>query len=94
MLFVVSGGMFAVFFFATLYVQRSCTSRPVQAGLGFLPLTAAIIGASALAQQLIARIRGAHSRARRHDDRRVGLCCCRAPRRTAHTSPTSSRASS
>jgi EmrB/QacA subfamily drug resistance transporter len=54
-LFVVSGGMFAVFFFETLYVQGILHLSPVQAGLGFLPLTAAIIGASAVAQQVIAR---------------------------------------
>jgi len=54
-LFVVTGGMFAVFFFETLYVQGILHLSPVQAGLGFLPLTAAIIGASAVAQQVIAR---------------------------------------
>ena len=53
---VVTGGMFAVFFFATLYVQQILHLSPVQAGLGFLPLTAAIIGASALAQPLIGRV--------------------------------------
>jgi MFS family permease len=47
--------MFAVFFFETLYVQGTLHLSPVQAGLGFLPLTAAIIGASAVAQQVIAR---------------------------------------
>ncbi len=52
---VVSGGMFAVFYFATLYVQEILHLSPVQAGAGFLPLTAAIIAASAAAQQLIAR---------------------------------------
>ena len=40
---VVTGGMFAVFYFATLYVQQILHLSPVQAGLGFLPLTAAII---------------------------------------------------
>ena len=40
---VVAGGMFAIFFFATLYVQQILHLSPVQAGLGFLPLTAAII---------------------------------------------------
>jgi EmrB/QacA subfamily drug resistance transporter len=53
---VVAGGMFAIFFFATLYVQEILRLSPVQAGLGFLPLTAAIIGTSAAAQQLIGRI--------------------------------------
>jgi predicted MFS family arabinose efflux permease len=53
---VVTGGMFAVFFFATLYVQQILHLSPVEAGLGFLPLTAAIIAASGLAQPLIGRI--------------------------------------
>jgi EmrB/QacA subfamily drug resistance transporter len=49
----VGGGMFAIFFFATLYVQQILHLSPVQAGLGFLPLTAAIIVASGIAQQAI-----------------------------------------
>jgi EmrB/QacA subfamily drug resistance transporter len=49
----VGGGMFAIFFFATLYVQEILHLSPVQAGLGFLPLTAAIIVASGIAQQVI-----------------------------------------
>ena len=53
---VVVGGMFAVFYFATLYVQQILHLSPVQAGLGFLPLTAAIILASGLAQPLIGRV--------------------------------------
>ncbi|HUZ85302.1 MAG TPA: MFS transporter [Gaiellales bacterium] len=53
---VVAGGMFAIFFFATLYVQEILHLSPVQAGLGFLPLTAAIILASGAAQQMIARV--------------------------------------
>ena len=52
----VGGGMFAIFFFATLYVQEILHLSPVQAGLGFLPLTAGIILASGLAQQLIGRL--------------------------------------
>ena len=49
----VGGGMFAIFYFATLYVQEILGLSPVQAGLGFLPLTAAIIVASGVAQQII-----------------------------------------
>jgi EmrB/QacA subfamily drug resistance transporter len=51
----VAGGMFAIFFFATLYVQQVLHLSPVQAGLGFLPLTAGIVVASAAAQRIIAR---------------------------------------
>jgi EmrB/QacA subfamily drug resistance transporter len=49
----VGGGIFAIFYFATLYVQEILHLSPVQAGLGFLPLTAAIIAASGVAQQII-----------------------------------------
>jgi EmrB/QacA subfamily drug resistance transporter len=52
----VTGGMFAVFYFASLYVQQTLGFTPVQAGLAFLPLTAGIILFSFVAQQLIGRI--------------------------------------
>lgn len=52
----VTGGMFAVFYFASLYVQQTLGFTPVQAGLAFLPLTAGIILFSFAAQQLIGRI--------------------------------------
>ncbi len=52
----VTGGMFAVFYFASLYVQQTLGFTPVQAGLAFLPLTAGIILFSVVAQQLIGRI--------------------------------------
>jgi predicted MFS family arabinose efflux permease len=53
---VVAGGMFAVFYFASIYVQQILGFSPVQAGLAFLPLTAGIILFSAIAQQLVGRI--------------------------------------
>ena len=56
MMLAVGGGMFAIFFFATLYVQEILHLSPVQAGLGFLPLTAGIILASGIAQQVIGRV--------------------------------------
>ena len=40
---VVAGGMFAIFFFATLYVQQILRLLAGQAGLGFLPLTVGIV---------------------------------------------------
>jgi EmrB/QacA subfamily drug resistance transporter len=50
---IVSGGMFSVFFFASLYVQEVLGFSPLRAGLGFLPLTAAIILSAGLAQRVI-----------------------------------------
>jgi EmrB/QacA subfamily drug resistance transporter len=52
----VTGGMFAVFYFASLYVQQTLDFTPVQAGLAFLPLTAGIILFSFIAQQAIGRV--------------------------------------
>ena len=52
----VTGGMFAIFYFASLYVQQTLGFTPVQAGLAFLPLTAGIILFSGIAQQLVGRI--------------------------------------
>jgi len=50
---IVAGGMFSVFFFASLYVQEVLGFSPLRAGLGFLPLTAAIIIAANAAQRLV-----------------------------------------
>jgi predicted MFS family arabinose efflux permease len=55
MLFVISG-MFAMFFFTTLYVQQILGYTPLEAGLAFLPVTAGIIGGSVVAQTLIGRV--------------------------------------
>ncbi|HST38150.1 MAG TPA: MFS transporter [Conexibacter sp.] len=49
-------GMFAMFFFATIYVQEVLGYSPIKAGLAFLPFTVGIIGGSIAAQQLIPRI--------------------------------------
>ena len=49
-------GMFAMFFFATLYFQQVLDYTPIEAGLAFLPFTVGIMGGSVLAQFLIARI--------------------------------------
>jgi len=52
---VVACGLFAMFFFNTLFVQRVLGYSPLQAGLAFLPFTAGIIIGSVLSQQLIPR---------------------------------------
>jgi EmrB/QacA subfamily drug resistance transporter len=54
-MFVVVGGLFGMFFFASLYVQRILGYSPLQAGLAFLPVTAGIIVGAGLSQQLIPR---------------------------------------
>jgi len=50
------GGMFAVFYFASIYVQQTLGFTAVQAGLAFLPLTAGIILFSVIAERSIARV--------------------------------------
>jgi EmrB/QacA subfamily drug resistance transporter len=55
MLLVVSG-MFAMFFFATLYLQGVLGYSPLEAGLAFLPVTGGIIIGAALAQQGIRKL--------------------------------------
>jgi EmrB/QacA subfamily drug resistance transporter len=52
---LVAAGMFAMFFFASLYVQDVMHYSPLRAGLAFLPVTAAIIAGAGLSQQLIRR---------------------------------------
>ena len=53
---LVVGGLFAFFFFASLYVQKILGYSPLEAGLAFLPVTAGIGIGAAIAQQLVKRI--------------------------------------
>ena len=55
-LLLVVGGLFAMFFFASLYVQQILGYSPLEAGLAFLPVTLGIIAGAGLSQQLIQRI--------------------------------------
>ena len=52
MLFVMSG-LFAMFYFASLYVQGVLGYSPLKAGLAFLPVTAGIVIGAALSQAAI-----------------------------------------
>jgi EmrB/QacA subfamily drug resistance transporter len=49
-------GMFAMFFFNTLYLQRVLGYGPLEAGLAFLPFTAGIMVSASLASQLAPRL--------------------------------------
>jgi EmrB/QacA subfamily drug resistance transporter len=53
---LVAAGMFAMFFFASIYVQEVLGYSPLKAGLAFLPVTAGIIAGAGVAQQLIKRV--------------------------------------
>ena len=53
---LVASGMFAMFFFSTLYVQQILGMSPLEAGLAFLPVTGAIMIGAGIAQQLIGRV--------------------------------------
>jgi fucose permease len=54
-LFVVVGGLFGMFFFASLYVQRILGYSPLKAGFAFLPVTIGIIVGAGLASQVLIR---------------------------------------
>jgi predicted MFS family arabinose efflux permease len=53
---LVAAGMFAMFFFASIYVQEVLGYSALTAGLAFLPVTAGIIAGAGLSQQLIRRV--------------------------------------
>ena len=52
-MFVVAAGLFAMFFFNTLYVQRVLGFSPLEAGFAFVPFTAGIITGAGLSQKLV-----------------------------------------
>jgi EmrB/QacA subfamily drug resistance transporter len=52
-MFVVAAGLFAMFFFNTLYVQRVLGFSPLEAGLAFVPFTAGVIIGAGLSQRLV-----------------------------------------
>ena len=54
-LLLVAAGLFALFFFASLYVQRILGFSPIEAGLAFLPVTAGILVGSVTAQAGVKR---------------------------------------
>jgi EmrB/QacA subfamily drug resistance transporter len=53
---VVAGGMFAFFFFATLYMQKVLGYGPIKTGLAFLPFTIGIGIGAGMSQNLVSRI--------------------------------------
>jgi EmrB/QacA subfamily drug resistance transporter len=55
-LLLVMSGLFAMFFFCSLYNQRVLGYSPIQAGLAFLPFTVGIVIGAGAAQQLIVRM--------------------------------------
>ncbi len=55
-MFLVASGLFAMFFFNTLYLQSVLGYSPLQAGLAFLPFTAGIIIGAGLSQSLVPRL--------------------------------------
>ena len=92
-MFLVAAGLFAMFYFNTLYLQRVLGYSALEAGLAFLPFTAGIIIGAGLSQSLVPKL-GARevpsSGCRWRSSGCSSSCDCS---RTAHTSPTSSRES-
>jgi EmrB/QacA subfamily drug resistance transporter len=52
-MFLVAAGLFAMFYFNTLYLQRVLGYSALEAGLAFLPFTAGIIIGAGLSQRLV-----------------------------------------
>src|SRR5262245_15080903 len=55
-MFLVASGLFAMFFFNTLYLQRVLGYSALEAGLAFLPFSAGIINGDGVLQQLVPAI--------------------------------------
>jgi EmrB/QacA subfamily drug resistance transporter len=55
-MFFVASGLFSMFYFNTLYMQRVLGYTPLEAGLASLPFTVGIMIGAGLAQQLVPRL--------------------------------------
>jgi EmrB/QacA subfamily drug resistance transporter len=55
-MFLLAAGIFAMFYFNSLYMQRVLGYSPLEAGLGSLPFTLGIMVGAGAAQQLITRV--------------------------------------
>jgi EmrB/QacA subfamily drug resistance transporter len=55
-MFLAASGIFAMFFFNTLYLQRVLGYKPLEAGLAFLPFTAGIMVSAGLASAFAPRV--------------------------------------
>jgi predicted MFS family arabinose efflux permease len=53
---LIASGMFAMFYFASIYLQEVLGYGPLKAGLAFLPFTAGIVVGAGAAQSLISKI--------------------------------------
>ena len=69
-LLLVAGGLFALFFFATLYVQEILGFTPIEAGFAFLPVTVGIGVGAGTAQVLVKKIGVRANAIARHAGRR------------------------
>ena len=52
-MFVVAAGLFAMFFFNTLYLQRVLGFSPLEAGFAFVPFTLGVIASAGFSQKLV-----------------------------------------
>jgi EmrB/QacA subfamily drug resistance transporter len=55
-MFLALSGMYAMFFFSTLYIQQVLGYGPLKAGLAFLPFTAGVAISAGLASQFVPRL--------------------------------------
>jgi EmrB/QacA subfamily drug resistance transporter len=55
-MFLFAGGMFATFFFLTLYMQQVLGYEPLETGLAYLPLAGGMMLAAGVSSQLVTRV--------------------------------------
>ena len=72
---LVASGIFAMFFFNSLYIQQVLGFGPLKAGLAFLPFTAGIMVSAGLASKFSPRWACARSRSWAWSSPRPGCCC-------------------
>ena len=75
-MFLAMSGMFAMFFFNTLYIQQVLGYEPLKAGLAFLPFTAGVMRLGRARVELRAEDRRAAGRRGRDDPDRARAARC------------------
>ena len=90
MLLVVAG-LFAMFFFATIHLQRVLDYSPLDAGVAFVPVSAAILIGSGVSTVLVRRFSARTAGIFARPSGRPVCCCSRRPARRRATGRTCSR---
>ena len=73
--FAISGSMFAIFLYLTLYLQSFLGYSPLEAGVRYLPITIAAFIAAPLAGALLGKVQARYLLERRPAAGRRRACC-------------------